>query len=299
MAFVVSAISLNADAFTGEYIDEELVLKDVQGNRHIINQYLEDGVSVILNFSSTWCKPCWNYEKRGILDVVWNAFGPDGSKEVVVLFLEADPKTCEDCLYGQQNCNDFSYGDWTQKPYPAISLPQEYLFLNKTYSIRKFPSIIGISSKDKSIHNLGQMNLDKWKTWIIAQSKPIVQSLIRPTSYLKNSTYILEPKIDRIRRAVLKNDKQIMSLENELKKIKINVFPNPCSETVHLEIPENSGGAMVTFYDAIGREVKNRLPKYIPPGTSKISISHLKKGVYHLEIKARDYIASDKFIVLL
>jgi hypothetical protein len=294
VAFVVCAISLKAETFTGEYVDEELVLKDVLGNRHIINQYLDDGVSVILNFSSTWCKPCWNYEKRGILDVVWNAFGPDGSKEVVVLFLEADPKTSEDCLYGQQNCNDFSYGDWTQKPYPAISLPQEYLFLNKTYSIRKFPSIIGISSKDKSIHNLGQMNLDKWKTWILAQSKPIVQSLIRPVSFLQYTAKQVETKINKIRRAVAQNQKK----EVYVNEIEIGVFPNPCTEIVYLNIPEDCNGAMVSFFNDKGMEVKQNLPKYIPSGTSKISLAHLRKGIYHIEVKTKQFVASDKFILL-
>ena len=203
LIFISVAVPLKSETFTGEYVDEEMVLKDLSGNRHIINQYLDDGISVILNFSSTWCKPCWNYEQRGILDVVYNAFGPNGSNQVVVLFLEADPRTSEECMYGQQDCNDFSYGDWTKKSYPTISLPQKYLFLNKTYKVTRFPSIIGISSRDKSIHNLGQINLNEWKSWILDQYDPLVQSPIRPVSYLKPGPVSVESRLEIIRRAVI------------------------------------------------------------------------------------------------
>jgi hypothetical protein len=281
-----------------EYVEEDIVLRDVMGNRHIIDQYLEDGISVILNFSSTWCRPCWKYEQRGILDVVWQAFGPDGSKQAVVLFLEADPRTSEDCLFGQDNCNDFSYGDWTKKPYPTISLSSRNLFLNKTYKITRFPSVIGISAKDRSIHTLGQITLREWKEWILSQSKPIVQSFIKPAEYVETKKITVEAKLERIRRAVIPKKDQITFAESKIDEVSLSIFPNPCAESIHVEIPNDSKGAMITFEDNFGNEITDRIPKYIPPGTSRITIRHLKKGIYSIRVQSRKYRASNKFIVV-
>ena len=107
--------------------------------------------------------------------------------------------------------------------------------------------------------------------------------------------------MEKIRRVVIENSfskSELQSETEDIPKIDVDVFPNPCAELVHLQIPEDCQGAMVTFFDNKGTEVKDNLPKYIPSGTSKISVKHLKKGVYYLKIKTSEFTASDKFIVL-
>lgn len=83
---------------------------DLEGNSYDLYQILESGKGVIIEISATWCSPCYFMHKRHFLDLIRQTYGPEGTDELEVLFLEGDAATDQADLEGQ---GDYTVGDWT------------------------------------------------------------------------------------------------------------------------------------------------------------------------------------------
>lgn len=91
---------------------------DINGDTHTLHDYLDQGKGVVLDFSTTWCTPCWNYHGSNVLKDLYNTYGPSGTDEVMVFYIESDGQTGLPDLMGQTAS---SKGDWvTGTPYPII-----------------------------------------------------------------------------------------------------------------------------------------------------------------------------------
>jgi hypothetical protein len=111
---------------------------DIQGNTHNLSTYLAEGKTVILDISATWCAPCWNYHNSKALDDFYTAYGPEGSNEVVVLFVEGDASTTLADLNGAGNNTQ---GDWVSgSNYPII----DNASIANLYQITYFPTVYRI-----------------------------------------------------------------------------------------------------------------------------------------------------------
>ena len=82
---------------------------DITGVEYNLYDLLEEGNTVILDFEFTWCPPCWSYQQTGILEDIYNAFGPQGTGNLYVFLLESDDSTTEADLYGT---GPSTTGDW-------------------------------------------------------------------------------------------------------------------------------------------------------------------------------------------
>ena len=151
VAMANSVMPLNDNAIAPDF-----TVNDINGVSHTLYDYLDDGKMVILDFSATWCPPCWSYHQSGVLKDMYNTYGPPGTDEIMVLFIEADPSTPVSALYGSGN----TQGDWvTGTPYPIIDDGNGSL--NNAYQISFFPTLYAVCS-DKKIYEVGATSINGW-----------------------------------------------------------------------------------------------------------------------------------------
>jgi hypothetical protein len=116
---------------------------DIEGNSHTLYDYLDEGYSVFITMSATWCGPCWGFHQSGTKSSLWANHGPAGAEgvsdnttdDLVVLFIEGDPQTTLANLNGSGS----TQGDWvTGTNYPIIDIPNSQL--TSSYGLTGFPN---------------------------------------------------------------------------------------------------------------------------------------------------------------
>ena len=123
---------------------------DIDGNTWHLNELLDQGKTVIMDVSATWCAPCWAYHNSGALEDLYAAHGPNGDNTVMVLMVEGDGTTNNDDLHG---LTSESQGDWTAgTPYPII----DDAGIADDYQITYFPTIFKICP-NRVVTEVGQM----------------------------------------------------------------------------------------------------------------------------------------------
>ncbi len=142
-------------------------LSDIDGNSHHLYDVLESGKGAIIDFSTTWCGPCWSYHNTGILEDMYEDYGPTGSDEIMVYFLESDGGTNTSCLYGPSGCVGGTQGDWvTGTEYPIIDLMGSDLSIVNNYGVTAYPTLFAVGPNKKK-YNIGQASYNTWVDWMI------------------------------------------------------------------------------------------------------------------------------------
>lgn len=159
LAFLFNTNS-NAQLADGS-IAPDWTMTDINGNEHHLYDYLDDGYTVVLDFSATWCGPCWSYHTSGALEELYENHGPAGmanvsagtSDDIMVIMIEGDGDTTDDQLNG---IGTGTQGDWvTGTPYPIIDDDA----ITGLYQIGFWPTIYTICS-DRTIQVSGQVSAE-------------------------------------------------------------------------------------------------------------------------------------------
>ena len=95
----------------------DFTLTDINGQEHsLYEDYLDNGMAVVINISATWSGPDWNWHTSGVLENFYQNYGGNG---IQVLHLEADALTTIDDLNGIGNQTQ---GNWVEgTSYPILN----------------------------------------------------------------------------------------------------------------------------------------------------------------------------------
>lgn len=167
LLFLTLAVSRLAAQLPAGEIAPDFIATDVNGQSwHLYDLLAQDKV-VLLEFGATWCSPCWAYHNGGALQEFYAAHGPNGDGTVQILFIESDPNTNVECLYGQAGCTGMTLGDWVSGVgFPVINND----FIAATYQLTYYPSLFIVCPNHKA-YEVGQF--DAGTLWEKALQCPI------------------------------------------------------------------------------------------------------------------------------
>jgi thiol-disulfide isomerase/thioredoxin len=155
-AALIFIFSLSIFSFTNAQLPDgsmapDFTLTDTDGNSHNLYDYLNDGMTVFIDFFAAWCPPCWNYHQSHALENLYTTYG----NEIMVFAIEADGSTPYDAVFGAGN----SIGDWTVGvSYPIFSPTGGALSVVSDYAVNFYPTIYGVCS-DGTIYEVGQQSM--------------------------------------------------------------------------------------------------------------------------------------------
>lgn len=139
LAVIFYSLDLHAQLETGA-VAPDWTMTDLNGNTHTLYDYLNDDKVVFLIFSATWCGPCWSYHNSTAMKDFYAAYGPDGTNEAMVFFIEGDLSTTIADLEGT---GGNTWGNWIQgTPFPIINMPNGSVA--NSYRINYFPTVYGV-----------------------------------------------------------------------------------------------------------------------------------------------------------
>ncbi len=104
----------------------DLNLTDINGNTYNLYSILNSGKAVFIDVSGAWCGPCWGFHQTGILEELYNSYGPSGTNEVMVFYIEGESTNTLAQLNGTSSGaptdhDTYSQGDWVAgTPYPIV-----------------------------------------------------------------------------------------------------------------------------------------------------------------------------------
>ena len=163
----------------------------IDGQRINIDSLVRAGKKVVLDFSGTFCRPCWAIHQRGTAERLWKKYGPPGSDEVFFIWVEATGAS-KATIEGKEGD---TLGDWTNGgtvPYPIVSdahmadalgIPLSYVpcivLLSAHGTYTEVQEILQIS--EEGVYN-------KSKECLSAQDAPVVRDLYAPSWGMTNKT---------------------------------------------------------------------------------------------------------------
>lgn len=80
---------------------------------------------------------------------------------------------------------------------------------------------------------------------------------------------------------------------SESRLLSFNMFPNPASDEVNIQLPTGTDKAKVSVFDYVGRLVSTQT---VTPNNSKVNVTNLSSGMYLIRVSTDDKIGAQRFI---
>lgn len=147
----------------------DFTLTDLEGDVHNLYTYLGQGKKVIIDVSAIWCAPCWSYHTAGHLETIWDSYGPAGTNEFMVLWIEGDEGTLAEMQGGGS-----SQGNWiTGVGFPQfLTIAPNGTSVVSLLDIGYFPTVYTVCP-DHTIYESGQKTASAHYTFANTTCAPL------------------------------------------------------------------------------------------------------------------------------
>lgn len=150
MSSTMSFAQLPAGSF-----GQDFTITDQFGVSHNLYNYLDQGYTVYLDISATWCPPCWDFHLSGSLDELYANHGPAGAPgvsanttdDVMVIWIDGDGQTTDADMAGT---GGNTQGNWLNPSGTAVAFPLANPAtalansINDDYAIAYYPTVYRI-----------------------------------------------------------------------------------------------------------------------------------------------------------
>jgi len=180
--FVFGVVNFNLSAQVPD-VAPDFTVVDITGETHNLYDILGSGKTVILDFYTTWCAPCWNYHNGKELSKMWEIHGPDGFDDYVIIAVESDGFTSLDDIMGT---GGNTLGDWTDDVfYPMVDNDQ----IQDLFKIESYPTYVQICTDRTAVEvtrnysNPNSPEVEDYQTERLNCSSPEFENNVTAYSY--------------------------------------------------------------------------------------------------------------------
>lgn len=141
LAFLVISLSSHAQLTNGS-IAPDFNLTDINGNSHHLHHYLAEGKTVFVEFFACHCPSCWSYHNTGILESLYQTYGPAGTDQIMVIMIEYDQWNGANEFNGTAG---WTQGDWiTGSSIPKVNAENPDRDIFTDYNVTYYPMVYKI-----------------------------------------------------------------------------------------------------------------------------------------------------------
>jgi hypothetical protein len=109
---------------------------DMNGVSYDLSNYTNK--ATLVDISAHWCGPCWSWHTSGVMEELYHDFGPDGTDEFMVFFIDGDAGSSVSLLNGGSG----SQGNWViGTPYPLIGPNGQGSSVASNYNFPGYPTL--------------------------------------------------------------------------------------------------------------------------------------------------------------